>query len=160
MGTPDAPRRKALPFLFAFASGGILTLMAHFNGTIGHYGGAFFASWAAHAVGSVAALLLLVVLFRRGKGQALRGRAPLWAYLGGVSGALTVIFVAQAVNSPLALAGTLALGLAGQVIGSLIADARGLFGLPKRRLTTRDAAAVALIAGGSALIILVGKGGV
>ena len=63
------------------------------------------------------------------------------------------------VNSPLALSGTLALGLAGQVVFSLAADHWGLFGLPKRRLELRDLAAVLLILAGSALIILVGMGG-
>ena len=62
------------------------------------------------------------------------------------------------VNTPLALAGTLALGLAGQVVFSLAADQFGLFGLPRRRLGLRDAGAVALIAGGSLLIILFGMG--
>lgn len=159
METPAAPRRKALPFLFAFASGGILTLMAHFNGTLGRYGGAFFASWMAHAAGTVAAILFIAVLFRRGEGRALKGRGPLWAYLGGLSGALTVIFTAEAVNSPLALSGTLALGLAGQVVFSLAADRWGLFGLAKRRLSLKDAGALGLIAGGSALIILFGRAG-
>ncbi|PZU24228.1 MAG: hypothetical protein DI589_04940 [Shinella sp.] len=159
METPAAPRRRALPFLFAFASGGILTLMAHTNGTLGHFGGPFFASWMAHGAGTVAAILLLAVLFRRGEGKALKGRAPLWAYFGGFSGALTVIFTAKAVNSPLALSGTLALGLAGQVVFSLAADKWGLFGLAKRRLSLKDAASLGLIGLGSALIILFGRAG-
>ena len=62
------------------------------------------------------------------------------------------------VNTPLALAGTLALGLAGQVVLSLAADFWGLLGLPRRRLDWRDAGAVVLIAGGSLLIILFGLG--
>ncbi|MCX8997984.1 DMT family transporter [Rhizobiaceae bacterium BDR2-2] len=157
MDSPAVPRPRALPFLFAFASGGILTLMAHFNGTLGHYGGPFFASWTAHATGTVAAILLIALLFRRGEGRALKGRAPLWAYLGGLSGGLTVIFTAEAVNSPLALSGTLALGLAGQVAFSLAADRWGLFGLARRRLSAKDAASLGLIAAGSALIILFGR---
>src|SRR6218665_199056 len=123
-----APRQGALPFFFPFASGGILSMMAHLNGTLGHFGGPVFASWSAHAAGSVAAFLMLAVLFRRGEGQALKGRAPLWAYLGGISGALTVILTAEAVNSPLALSGTLALGLAGRVGASLAAAHWGRFG--------------------------------
>lgn len=152
-------RRGPLPFLFAFASGGILSVMTHFNGMLGHYGGAFFASWTAHAAGTVAAVLFIALLLRRGEGRALKGRAPFWAYLGGISGAVTVIFIAEAVNSPLALSGTLALGLAGQVAFSLAADQWGLFGLPRRRLMLKDLAALGLIAAGSALIILFAKGG-
>ena len=69
------------------------------------------------------------------------------------------MLTSTAVNSPLALAGTLALGLAGQFILSLAADYWGLLGLAKRRLDLRDAGAVILIAAGSLLIILVGLGG-
>lgn len=151
-------RRGPLPFLLAFASGGILSLMTLFNGTLGLHGGAFFASWTAHAAGTVAAILFIAALFRRGEGRALKGRAPFWAYLGGISGALTVIFTAAAVNSPLALSGTLALGLAGQVVFSLAADRWGLFGLSRRRLRLKDAASLGLIAAGSALIILFARG--
>ena len=59
-------------------------------------------------------------------------------------------------NSALALTGTLALGLAGQVAFSLAADRWGLFGLPRRRPTARDIAAVALITAGSLAIIFSG----
>lgn len=61
------------------------------------------------------------------------------------------------VNSPLALTGTLALGLAGRVVLALIFDAVGAFGL-KRRLPRRsDLLALAAIFSGTALIIL-GRG--
>lgn len=79
--------------------------------------------------------------------------APAWAYLGGVSGAATVILASTAVNTPVGLSGTLALGLAGQVIFSLAADTWGFFGLPKRRPDARDLATLGLILAGSALII-------
>lgn len=154
-----APRRDPLALLAAFGTGGLLTLMVHFNGELGRYGNALFASWGAHATGTAAALLLLGVLRRKPKaGPALRPAAPLWAYLGGLSGAATVMLSAVAVNSALALSGTLALSLAGQVAFGLAADRWGLFGLPKRRPGPRDAAALGLILAGSALVILLGRG--
>ena len=161
----ETPRRSnPLHLALAFASGGLLTLMAHFNGTLGFHGGPLFASWTAHATGTVAALVFLAILAllsrgkRAGQSQEKKARAPLWAYLGGVSGALTVILTSESVNSPVALSGTLALGLAGQVAFSLAADMFGLLGLSKRRLTLNDFGSVALIAAGSALIILFGRG--
>lgn len=151
-------RPNALHLLAAFLSGGLLTLMVHFNGELGRYGNALFSSWTAHATGTIAATVLLVLLYllRQPAPMQLQ-KAPLWAYLGGISGAATVMLTSAAVNTPLALSGTLALALAGQVAFSLAADKWGLFGLPARRLELRDAAAIALIAGGSALIILYGK---
>lgn len=153
-------RLNPLHLLAAVGTGCLLTLMVHFNGELGRYGNALFASWAAHGTGTVAAIIFLAVLwrFRQPAGTAARPEAPLWAYLGGLSGAVTVFLTAMTVNSPLALSGTLALGLAGQVLFGLAADRWGLFGLPRRKAALRDYAALGLILAGSALIILFGRG--
>jgi len=157
-------RLNPIHLLAAFGTGGLLTLMVDLNGQLGLHGDAVFASWAAHGTGTVAAILLLALFHvlgqRRGTAvEADRPRAPLWAYLGGISGAVTVVLTAITVNSPLALSGTLALGLAGQMAFSLAADRWGLFGLPRRRLDWRDAGALGLIVLGSGLIIGFGMGG-
>ncbi|EJB01449.1 hypothetical protein Rleg9DRAFT_0181 [Rhizobium leguminosarum bv. trifolii WSM597] len=147
-------------FIGAFATGGLLTFMVHLNGELARYANPLFSSWTAHGAGMVAAVILLLALYRRRTPTAGKtARAPLWAYLGGVSGAATVILTSTAVNSPLGLSGTLALGLAGQVAFSLAADNWGLFGLPKRRPDMRDIAALGLVVTGGALIILFGRGG-
>lgn len=59
-------------------------------------------------------------------------------------------------NTALALSGTIALGLAGQVMFSLFADIRGLFGLPKRLPTARDYMSLTLIIAGSLVLIFLG----
>ncbi|MBX5156094.1 MULTISPECIES: DMT family transporter [unclassified Rhizobium] len=146
-------------FIGAFATGGLLTFMVHLNGELARVGNPLFSSWTAHGTGMVAAVILLLALNRRRAPMVGKtDRAPLWAYLGGVSGAATVILTSTAVNSPLGLSGTLALGLAGQVAFSLAADSWGLFGLPKRRPDMRDIAALGLVVTGGALIILFGRG--
>ncbi|MEI5677429.1 MULTISPECIES: DMT family transporter [unclassified Mesorhizobium] len=153
------PRANPLHLLAAFGSGGLLTLMIHFNGELARYGNALFASWTAHGTGTIAAIIFLAVLRRRTPaGDAPKVGTPFWAYLGGLSGAATVMLASAAVNSPLALSGTLALGLVGQMIFSLAADRWGLFGLPMRRPGARDFAALGLVLAGSAIIILFGKG--
>ncbi|MHA6297528.1 DMT family transporter [Devosia sp. CAU 1758] len=160
MTSPIAQRTNPLHLLAAFASGGLLTFAVFFNAEAGRHGGALFSSWLAHGTGTVAAIIVLALLWFRDKPAvtAIAKKAPLWAYFGGISGAATVMLTSTAVNTPLALAGTLALGLAGQVAFGLAADQWGFFGLPKRRLTRRDAAAALLITAGSLLIILVGMG--
>jgi transporter family-2 protein len=140
----------------AFASGGVLTLMVLFNGQWAANGTALFASWMAHGTGTVAALLFLALL-RRPRPVAGAGRAPVWAYLGGLSGAVTVMLTSTTVNSALALSGTLALGLVGQAAYSLMADRFGWFGLARRRIGGREAAALCLILSGSFLIIFAGR---
>ncbi|PYE36944.1 transporter family-2 protein [Rhizobium sp. PP-F2F-G38] len=158
ISTSPSDNPRPLVFLAAFATGGLLTLMVHFNGELARYGNPLFSSWTAHGTGTVAALVFLGLLYRRDRVKPVgQPPAPLWAYLGGISGAATVMLTSTAVNSPLALAGTLALGLSGQAIFSLAADHWGLFGLAKRRLTIRNLGALALILAGSALIILEGR---
>jgi transporter family-2 protein len=133
--------------------------MVFLNGESGRTGGPLFSSWLAHGTGTIAAIVLVALLWRtRPRASITQSRPPLWAYLGGVSGAITVMLTSTTVNSPLAVAGTLALGLAGQVGFSLAADGFGFFGLPRRRLGLRDLGAIILIGAGSLLIILFGQG--
>jgi bacterial/archaeal transporter family-2 protein len=158
MSVQTLPRQNLLPIAAAFGTGCLLTLMVHFNSELGRYGTPVFASWAAHGTGTVAAALWLAMSWffhRRDASPATTGRpkAPLWAYLGGISGAITVIVTSITVNSQLALSGTLALGLAGQVAFGLAADRWGLFGMASRKSNLRDYAAVTLIVAGSAIII-------
>ena len=149
------PSLRLIDLLAAFGTGGLLTLMVLFNGELAAFTTPFFSSLAAHGTGTVAAALALVLIGRKVV-QGIRGPAPLWAYLGGISGAVTVMLTSITVNSVLALSGTLALGLAGQVVFGLAADRFGLFGLPRKRPTLRDIGALALIVGGSLLIIFSG----
>ncbi len=155
--TPASLRDTALALL----SGGILALMVLFNGAVAYATTPFFSSLAAHGIGGLAACLALV-LARQGRSSppaAQRGlRAPFWSYLAGVSGAATVMLTSMAVNTPLALSGTIALGLAGQAAFALAADRIGLFGMMRRPITGRDLAAFALVLAGSLLIVFA-KGG-
>lgn len=139
----------------AFATGGLLTLMILFNGQFAEHGTPLFASWAAHGTGMIAALAILALVPRL-RGASGRSGAPAWAYLGGISGAATVMLTSTTVNSALALSGTLALGLAGQVVFGLLTDRFGLLGLPRRGIAARDLAALAMIVAGSLMIIFAG----
>ena len=149
----QAQPANTIHFIAAFLTGGLLSLMVLFNGTLATYGSLFFASWVPHLTGTVAALVFLAVMRPK---RAASARPPLWVYLGGVSGAITVMLTSATLNSPLALSGTIALGLAGQMIFSLIADMRGMFGLPQRMPVSRDYIAVVLVIGGSLILIFFG----
>lgn len=156
---PAANRPALIYFIAAFAAGCVLALLTHLNGLLGFYTNAMFASWTAHATGTVVSIALLALLgLRKGAvpGEAKPG-IPWWAYLGGVFGAATVVCASLAVNSPLALSGTIAIGLASQVLFSLAADYWGFFGLPSRKLDRRDLMVVALILAGGLLVIMAGK---
>ncbi|MEN8896119.1 MAG: DMT family transporter [Yoonia sp.] len=148
MSTDTPPR--FIHYLGAFAAGGLITLMLLTNGTLAQYGTLLFSSWVPHFTGTLVALAILLTLR---PARASQKPPPKWAYLAGVSGGLTVIATSAAMNSALALSGTIALGLAGQILFSLFADAKGLFGLPKRRPTLRDLLGLALIAAGAIVLI-------
>lgn len=149
----DTPAPRFIHYLGAFAAGGLITLMLLTNGTLAQYGTLLFSSWVPHLTGTVLAIVILLALRPK---RVSPKRPPLWAYLGGVSGGLTVIATSAAMNSALALSGTIALGLAGQIVFSLFADARGLFGLPQRTPTLRDFAGLSMIAAGALMLIYFG----
>ena len=153
MSTPTHPR--LIDFLGAFATGGLLTLMVWFNGTLAGYGTVLFSSWVPHLTGTVVAIGVLLVLR---PAKASTTPAPWWAYLGGISGAVTVVLTSTAMQSPLAISGTIALGLSGQMLFSLAADKWGLLGLPQRDPTLRDVIALTLILAGSIVLIFYGGG--
>jgi transporter family-2 protein len=143
-----------LPALAALGTGGLLSLMVLCNAEVGRHGGALAASLAPHGTGLVAALAVL--LLWRHRGTAGGGAVPAWAYLGGLSGALTVMLTSATAITALGLSGTLALGLLGQVGFGLGADRWGWLGMPRRRATGRDLGALLLILAGSAILILGG----
>ncbi|WP_220443896.1 DMT family transporter [Pararhodobacter zhoushanensis] len=147
-------RLRALEIVLALAAGSLLSFMLLCNSSLAAYGTPLFSSLTAHGVGTVVAGLTVAGLWRwRVRPVGRRGRAPLWAYLGGLSGALTVLATSIAANSPLALTGTLALGIAGQVFLALVFDAMGAMGLTRRLPSLRDLAALAAILAGTGLII-------
>lgn len=155
---PKTPTR--FPYLLAFLSGGVLSLMVLFNGQMAAHSTPLFASLAAHGLGLIAAAGLIGALVGIGRmaARSIARPAPVWAWMGGLSGAATVMLTSFTTNSALALSGTLALGLVGQVAFGMATDRFGWFGLAHRRPGLRDLGALALILAGSGLIIFVGRG--
>ncbi|EYD77545.1 hypothetical protein Rumeso_00711 [Rubellimicrobium mesophilum DSM 19309] len=148
-GPHTASSTRLVHSFAALATGGLLSLMVLCNAEVTRNAGPLLGSLVPHATGTLAAGLALALLARRGRGL----EAPSWAYLGGLSGAVTVMLSSMAANTALALSGTLALGLVGQAAFGLAADRWGLLGLPRRRPTVRDLAALTLILGGSTILI-------
>lgn len=157
MARPDAPATSPLVILGALATGSLLTFMLLSNSTMAAHTTPLYSSLVAHGVGSVVAVIALAVLWRvRGTEKdrtALKRHAPFWAYLAGISGAATVLVTSEAANSPLALTGTLALGIAGQVALALCFDLFGGMGIARRRPGARELLSLAAIVCGTLLII-------
>lgn len=150
-------RTQSSILLMAVGAGVLLTAMITTNSYLATWNSPLIASWFAHGSGAVVAWALLMVKLRptaRAASGAAVGKPPLWSYFGGIPGALTVLLAAIAVNSPLALAGTLGLMLTGQILFGLVSDLRGWFGVIKCRFSLLDLLSVALILCGSAILIV------
>ncbi|CFR19309.1 Uncharacterized protein conserved in bacteria [Yersinia kristensenii] len=142
--------------VLALAAGALLTTMIMVNSYLARYNSPLFASWLAHGSGAIVAWISLMIVMSRRRVKPKQGTAssgPWWRYFGGIPGALTVLLAAITVNSPLALSGTLALMLAGQLLFGLLSDSRGWFGVIKHSFVRRDFIAVVLVLTGSAILI-------
>ena len=151
--------KSTLYWVMALIAGILLALMININSALSTVSSPLFASWAAHGIGAFFAFLLLgstLSIFKKKEKSAntnIALKAPFWSYLGGIPGAFTVVLAAITVNSSIGLSGTLALGLIGQIIFSLICDHFGLFGALKKRFVLRDLLMVTSIVLGSFLLI-------
>jgi transporter family-2 protein len=112
---------------------------------------AAWAGFVSYFVGTVCMVLLALVLGESLPSSAIASRPPLWAWSGGIFGA---IFIALAILLlPQIGASTfIVLLVAGQTIASLIIDHFGLFGLAVRHIDVSRIVALALVVGGVALI--------
>ena len=149
-------KNNQLRFLIlTLGAGGLLALMIFFNSQLAVAYSPIEASWFAHGIGGLTALVLMLVSQRISKQEKNNdGKTPLIAYLGGLPGAFTVLLAGYTVNSYLGLSGTLALAIIGQILFSLLSDSFGWFGLVKKKIALKDIASLLLITGGSLLIIL------
>ena len=139
----------------ALFAGAILAIMIKLNAGLANISSPLEASWIAHGLGAVTALGLLSLFSYKPKtdSKKLTKHAPWFTYFGGLPGAFTVILAGITVNSPLGLAGSLALALLGQVLFSLIVDYFGLFGSFKKTLGVNDIKVIGLILTGCLFII-------
>lgn len=140
--------------LLALIAGGLLALMIHLNSQLAQVTSPINASWIAHGIGAVVALLLLHLLKpNQVSVEVKRNVLPRWYWLGGIPGALTVVLASLTVNSSIGLSGTLALGLIGQFGFSMPCEHFGLFKLSKYRFTLIDMTPILLVVTGSFLLI-------
>ncbi|WP_394841188.1 DMT family transporter [Pendulispora brunnea] len=147
---------RSADWILAVAGGALLAVMIHYNSVLAKHSSPVMASWMAHGIGTLGALVLVVAgarIFRPKGPNPMPAKAPGWAYLGGIPGAFTVWLAAVTVNSKLGLSGTLALMLVGQVIFGILSDRFGLFGVPKRRFVLKDLFVVLAVLSGSAILI-------
>lgn len=143
---------KALLLLLVVAVGMVLPAQAGINAELRrHLGHPIFAGVVNFGAGLVVMVLAVAVTGLTLPSAEQLGRAPWWAWLGGLCGSALVI--TSVIAAP-RLGATLLIGglVAGQLVASLLIDHFGLLGYPVKPATLGKLVGVALLAAGIALI--------
>ena len=141
-----------LYLLLAFVAGAVIPFQAGANAQLAHWlHSPFRAAFANFLIGTIALLLLAVVVVRQYPSAHRLADAPWWVWVGGLLGAF---YVAGAiVTAPKLGAATLiALVVAGQTVASLFVDQFGLFGFAERHISPGRIAGMLLVLGGVTLV--------
>ncbi len=146
---PRMTPETALFTLFAIAAGCLIAMQSPINAAMAARIGHPIAGAAWSFIVGTVALIILAAVFARGAADpmALFTLSPLLLLGGGLLGALFV--TSNIVLTPrIGVAAVVALGIAGQVIASLMLDRFGFLGMAVRELSLgRFAGAVMVIAG-------------
>ena len=141
-----------LLLLFAFAAGAALPVQFSINAVLrGFVGGPAVAATISFFGGTLALIVVALVLRESWPlGEAV-ARAPGWAWVGGLLGALYVLATIVVIPR-LGAATTVGLILAGQVLASIVIDHFGLIRVPVHELNIPRLAGAVLIVIGVALV--------
>jgi transporter family-2 protein len=131
--------------LVALAAGAGLPVQAGVNAAMArHVGRPEWAAFVNFAVGIVALGAWLVALRLAPPPALAVGRAPWWAWTGGLLGAFYVSAVVM-LTPRLGVAATLGLAVAGQMLAALAMDQLGALGLELRPMTPSRLVGAALL---------------
>ncbi|MEW8956012.1 DMT family transporter [Clostridium sp.] len=108
--------------LYSGIIGVLISIMMAFNGTLSRYTGDYLGSVIIHGIGLIGVILVLIIT--RSK-VTLRKQAPLYLYSAGAIGVFTVLFNNMTFKT-IGISLTIALGLLGQSLASIIIDHYGL----------------------------------
>ena len=143
---------KEPALLLTVFAGGLIAMQAPINSMLGKSVGTFAAASVSFIVGTIA-LVLITVLVGGGFGEVDEARHLSWYYLlGGVLGAVYVTTALVAVRS-LGAGGVTAATIAGQLTLSLVIDQLGILGVDKQAITWERVLGVLLLALGTLLIV-------
>src|SRR5438105_6771363 len=143
---------RTLAVLLGVGAGGLVGMQAPINSRLGKTVGTAQAATFSFLVGTVA-LLLLASFWRGGLGNLGHvGRAPWWALVGGLFGAVYVSVALVAVRT-LGASGLTAVVIAGQLIISVVIDRFGLVGVAKQHIGAGRIVGLVLLVAGVALVV-------
>lgn len=127
-------------FLAAF-SGALIAIMITFNGALSKAVGNYTSSVIIHIVGLVS--IIVVLILSKSKFNLIKS-APIYLYSAGAIGVFTVVFNNLSFSA-LGVSITLALGLLGQSLSSIIIDHFGIWGMKVIRFEKKKIIGLLLI---------------
>ena len=141
---------RGLAVLMGVLAGCLVGMQAPVNARLGKTVGSVQAATFSFLVGS--ALLIVIAAFVNGGLGALgsAGRAPWWALVGGLLGAVYVTVALIAVRT-LGASGLTAVVITGQLAISVVVDRLGLFGLAKQHIDASRIVGLVLLVAGAVL---------
>lgn len=143
---------RALAVLLGAGAGCLVGMQAPINARLRVAVGPVQAATVSFLVGT-AALLLISAFVRGGWGNfAHVGRAPAWALIGGLLGAVYVTVALVAVRT-LGVSGLSAVVIAGQLTISVVIDRFGLLGVARQPIGAERVIGLALLLVGALLVV-------
>lgn len=142
----------ALALLLAAISGILMAVQGSLNASLSRVIGLLETTFVVHVIGGVILAVLLFV-FKMGEGDfSSFGKAPWYAYLGGVVSVFIIYLVAASIPAVGVCNATTAI-IVGQVLMAIAIDWLGLFGLSKVQLGWPQLGGVVLLAAGAKLLL-------
>src|SRR5437016_189306 len=143
---------RGLAVFLGVTAGCLVGMQAPINSRLGRHIGTAQAATFSFIVGTVA-LLLVASLWHGGLGSMVHvSRAPWWALIGGLLGAVYVTVALVAVRT-LGASGLTAVVIAGQLAISVVIDRFGLLGVAREHVGAQRILGLALLAVGVLLVV-------
>jgi transporter family-2 protein len=143
---------RGLAVLVGVGAGCLVGMQAPINSRLGKAVGSVQAASFSFVVGTVV-LVLIATVVRGGLGDLGHvGRAPWWALVGGLLGAVYVTVALVAVRT-LGASGLTAVVIAGQLVISVVIDRFGLLGVARQSIGASRIVGLALLVAGVVLVV-------
>jgi bacterial/archaeal transporter family-2 protein len=143
---------RGLAVLLGVAAGCLVGMQAPINARLGKTVGSIQAATFSFLVGTVA-LVTIAAFVNGGLGQLTHaGRAPWWALVGGLLGAVYVTVALVAVRT-LGASGLTAVVITGQLAISVVIDRFGLFGIARQHVDVSRIVGLVLLVAGVVLVV-------
>jgi transporter family-2 protein len=143
---------RGLAVVLASVAGVLVGMQAPVNSRLGRTLGSVQAATFSFVIGTVA-LVLIASLFYGGLGSfGAVGKAPWWALVGGLLGAVYVTVAILTVRT-LGVSGLTAIVISGQLTAAVVIDRFGLLGIAKQPIPPSRIVGLVLLVAGVLLVV-------